>query len=59
MLVEKCYNTFNYLHSEVVAMVDTRSISLFSGAMGLDLGLMEAGIKIEVGQDLMPAVSKL
>ena len=32
-------------------MVDTRSISLFSGAMGLDLGLMEAGIKIEVGQD--------
>ena len=32
-------------------MVDTRSISLFSGAMGLDIGLMEAGIRIEVGQD--------
>lgn len=32
-------------------MVDTRSISLFSGAMGLDLGLMEAGIEILVGQD--------
>lgn len=32
-------------------MLDTRSISLFSGAMGLDLGLMAAGIKIEIGQD--------
>ena len=32
-------------------MVDTRSISLFSGAMGLDIGLMEAGIRIEIGQD--------
>lgn len=32
-------------------MVDTRAISLFSGAMGLDIGLMEAGIDIRVGQD--------
>ena len=32
-------------------MTDTRSISLFSGAMGLDLGLMQSGIRIEVGQD--------
>lgn len=32
-------------------MADMRSISLFSGAMGLDIGLMEAGIKIEIGQD--------
>lgn len=32
-------------------MVDMRAISLFSGAMGLDIGLMEAGIKIEIGQD--------
>lgn len=32
-------------------MIDTRAISLFSGAMGLDIGLMEAGIKIELGQD--------
>ena len=31
---------------------DTRkSISLFSGAMGLDLGLMKAGIDIRIGQD--------
>lgn len=32
-------------------MIDTRSISLFSGAMGLDIGLMQAGIRIEIGQD--------
>ncbi len=32
-------------------MTDTRSISLFSGAMGLDLGLMQSGVRIEVGQD--------
>lgn len=32
-------------------MIDTRAISLFSGAMGLDIGLMQAGIKIEIGQD--------
>ncbi|MBR6259269.1 MAG: DNA cytosine methyltransferase [Oscillospiraceae bacterium] len=32
-------------------MIDTRSISLFSGAMGLDIGLMRAGIQIEIGQD--------
>lgn len=32
--------------------MDTRSISLFSGGMGLDIGLMKAGIKIEVGQDV-------
>lgn len=31
---------------------DTRSISLFSGAMGLDIGLINAGIDIRVGQDL-------
>ena len=36
-------------------MTDTRSISLFSGAMGLDLGLIEAGIRIMVGQDSDPA----
>ena len=33
-------------------MTDTRSISLFSGAMGLDLGLMQAGIRFETGQDV-------
>lgn len=32
--------------------IDTRSISLFSGAMGLDIGLMKAGIDIRVGQDV-------
>lgn len=32
--------------------MDTRSISLFSGAMGLDIGLMQAGIDIQIGQDL-------
>lgn len=32
-------------------MEDMRAISLFSGAMGLDIGLMQAGIKIEIGQD--------
>ena len=33
-------------------MKDTRtSISLFSGAMGLDLGLEQSGIDIAIGQD--------
>ena len=32
--------------------IDTRSISLFSGAMGLDIGLINAGIDIKVGQDI-------
>lgn len=31
--------------------MDLRSISLFSGAMGLDLGLVQAGIDIQIGQD--------
>lgn len=31
--------------------MDLRAISLFSGAMGLDLGLMQAGIDIQIGQD--------
>ena len=31
--------------------VDTRTISLFSGGMGLDIGLMNAGIDIVIGQD--------
>lgn len=31
--------------------MDTRSISLFSGAMGLDIGLMQAGVDIKIGQD--------
>ena len=31
--------------------MDLRSISLFSGAMGLDIGLMQAGIDIQIGQD--------
>ena len=31
--------------------MNLRSISLFSGAMGLDLGLMQAGIDIQIGQD--------
>lgn len=30
----------------------TKSISLFSGAMGLDIGLIQAGIDIQVGQDV-------
>ena len=32
--------------------MDTRSISLFSGAMGLDIGLIQAGIDIKIGQDV-------
>lgn len=32
--------------------MDTRSISLFSGGMGLDIGLMQSGIDIMVGQDI-------
>ena len=32
-----------------------RSISLFSGAMGLDLGLEQAGVEIAVGQDVSGA----
>ena len=35
-------------------MLDTRSISLFSGAMGLDIGLMQAGIDIRIGLDAEP-----
>ena len=35
--------------------MDTRSISLFSGAMRLDIGLMQAGIDIRVGQDFNDA----
>ena len=31
--------------------MNRKSISLFSGAMGLDLGLMQAGIDIVIGQD--------
>ena len=33
-------------------MADTRSISLFSGAMGLDIGLMQAGVQFAIGQDI-------
>lgn len=33
-------------------MISTKSISLFSGAMGLDLGLIQAGIDIQIGQDI-------
>ena len=36
-------------------MSDTRSISLFSGAMGLDIGLMRAGIRFQIGQDVDPS----
>lgn len=32
--------------------MNKKSISLFSGAMGLDLGLMQAGIDIQIGQDI-------
>lgn len=34
------------------------TISLFSGAMGLDLGLMQAGLQIKVSQDIDPWVGK-
>ena len=30
-------------------------ISLFSGAMGLDIGLNKAGLRVVVGQDFDPA----
>lgn len=39
-------------------MEATRSISLFSGAMGLDLGLLQAGIEIQIGQDIEPSCIK-
>jgi len=32
-----------------------KSISLFSGAMGLDIGLQQAGIDIQIGQDFNKA----
>ena len=32
-----------------------KSISFFSGGMGLDIGLMQAGIDIVIGQDLEPS----
>ena len=38
--------------------MDTRSISLFSGAMGLDIGLMQAGIDIRIGQDVDASCSQ-
>ncbi len=38
--------------------MNRRSISLFSGAMGLDLGLIQAGIDIEIGQDYDPVCIK-
>ncbi len=31
--------------------MNKKAISLFSGAMGLDLGLMQAGIDVQIGQD--------
>lgn len=31
---------------------DPSVISLFSGGMGLDIGLMQAGLKIQIGQDI-------
>lgn len=33
-------------------------ISLFSGAMGLDIGLQEAGLNVAIGQDFEPACVK-
>ena len=33
-------------------------VSLFSGAMGLDLGLQKAGLEIVLSQDFNPAVGK-
>ena len=38
----------NYLLN---SSIDSRSISLFSGAMGLDIGLISSGIDIKIGQD--------
>lgn len=35
----------------ILAMGDYKSISLFSGANGLDIGLSQAGIDIAIGQD--------
>lgn len=35
-----------------VEVMDRRSVSFFSGGMGLDLGLMQAGIDIVLGQDI-------
>jgi DNA (cytosine-5)-methyltransferase 1 len=34
--------------------MDRRVISLFSGAMGLDIGLQEAGLDVVIGQDFDP-----
>ena len=35
-----------------------KTISLFTGAMGLDLGLEQAGINILLGQDFEPSCIK-
>lgn len=35
--------------------MNRKSISFFSGAMGLDIGLMQAGIDIVIGQDFEPS----
>ena len=39
-------------HAEFVKNEDNRDvISLFSGAMGLDIGLEKAGLHVVIGQD--------
>ena len=38
--------------------MDFRAISLFTGAMGLDLGLMQAGVDIRIGQEIDGACVK-
>ena len=47
-------NDWCCIKGEIRYMGNRKAISFFSGAMGLDLGLIEAGIDIVIGQDIEP-----
>ena len=42
----------------MTSLVDRKVVSFFTGAMGLDIGLQEAGLDIIVGQEIDPEACK-
>ena len=48
---QRGYSKVNNSLNNSLKALNTRSISLFSGGMGLDIGLMNAGVDIVIGQD--------